>query len=202
MFRNRKFSMKNKMGRNRCNLNNANVINNNLSLNSSLKEGDSGKDVENLQRMLLGIIDIYPNLPIVTVNGIYGSETKNAVERFQEINNIKRTGITDINTYSMIKKIFNNNKDRVNLDENEEKFDNLNSVIKKGSKGNYVRTLQEYLNKIAQKYTTIPIIMVDGIFGDNTNKSVTTFQNIFELKPDGIVGEMTWKKLNEEFLKI
>ena len=39
-------------------------------------------------------------------------------------------------------------------------------------------------------------------FGDNTKKAVVIFQKLFDLQQDGIVGEMTWKKLYDEFLKI
>ena len=113
MFKNKRFNIKNRKRISTKNRSNSNIYNT-KSQDYALKEGDSGEEVENLQRMLLAIIDEYPSLPIVTINGIYGSETKNAVERFQELNSLNKTGITDIYTYRVLKNIFNT-YNRVNI---------------------------------------------------------------------------------------
>lgn len=65
--------------------------------------------------------------------------------------------------------------------------------LRVGSTGPNVVTLQVALNRIAQSYPAIPkIAAVDGIFGSRTEASVRTFQEIFNLTPDGIVGPATW----------
>jgi peptidoglycan hydrolase-like protein with peptidoglycan-binding domain len=71
-----------------------------------------------------------------------------------------------------------------------------------------VVVVQVELNRIAQNYPAIPkITNVDGIYGSRTEASVRAFQEIFDLTPDGIVGNATWyaisriyagvKRLNE-----
>ena len=68
--------------------------------------------------------------------------------------------------------------------------------LQNGSSGNYVTVLQVMLNRIAKNYPAIPrIYPVDGIFGAQTDASVKQFQSIFNLTPDGIVGQATWYKL-------
>ena len=68
--------------------------------------------------------------------------------------------------------------------------------LQNGSSGNYVTVLQVMLNRIAQNYPAIPRINpVDGVFGAQTESSVKSFQSIFNLTPDGIVGQATWYKL-------
>ena len=53
--------------------------------------------------------------------------------------------------------------------------------------------LQVALNRIAQSYPAIPKIpAVDGLYGERTESSVRSFQRIFGLTPDGIVGPATW----------
>ena len=71
------------------------------------------------------------------------------------------------------------------------------SVLKNGSKGEEVKTLQrllrqlEYVNSDGKTYIT-----VDGSFGSNTEAAVKRYQkNCGAKNPDGIVGEWTWNKL-------
>ena len=58
------------------------------------------------------------------------------------------------------------------------------NTLKKGSRGNDVKTLQKALN-----------LIVDGIFGNLTDEAVREFQKSNGLKVDGIVGNNTWAKL-------
>lgn len=58
-------------------------------------------------------------------------------------------------------------------------------ILKLGSKGNDVKTLQSKLNLIP-----------DGIFGKITEEAVKDFQKKNNITVDGIVGDTTWSKLN------
>ncbi len=65
-----------------------------------------------------------------------------------------------------------------------------------GSGGNEVKTLQRRLNRISDNYPTIPkIAVIDGVFGSDTEAAVRKFQQIFNLKVDGIVGNATWYRI-------
>ena len=57
-------------------------------------------------------------------------------------------------------------------------------ILKKGSKGDEVKKLQESLN-----------IKVDGDFGPATELAVMKFQAQQGLEADGIVGPKTWGKI-------
>ena len=68
--------------------------------------------------------------------------------------------------------------------------------LRRGSSGPNVVVIQTALNRIAQNYPAIPKIpTVDGIFGSRTEATVTAFQQIFGLNPDGIVGPGTWYQI-------
>ena len=64
-----------------------------------------------------------------------------------------------------------------------------------GDRGDAVAIIQTSLNEIGTNYPAIPRINVDGIYGENTENAVRTFQRIFGLTPDGIVGLATWYRI-------
>ncbi len=69
-------------------------------------------------------------------------------------------------------------------------------TLELGSSGNEVRDLQVRLNRISTNYPAIPkIYPVDGIFGAETDAAVRTFQSVFGLTVDGIVGRATWYRI-------
>ncbi len=65
-----------------------------------------------------------------------------------------------------------------------------------GSSGPAVRDVQNRLNRIRVNYPLIPVIAnPNGTFGAATQAAVTSFQQIFNLTADGIVGRATWNKI-------
>nr|WP_303242391.1 peptidoglycan-binding protein [uncultured Blautia sp.] len=68
--------------------------------------GVSGSKVTQIQEQLNAIADAYPALPKVTVDGIYGKETQNAVRIFQGIFGLGETGIVDYPTWYKIQEIY------------------------------------------------------------------------------------------------
>lgn len=68
--------------------------------------------------------------------------------------------------------------------------------LRLGSAGPEVAVVQASLNRIAQNYPAIPkISRVTGVFGEETQRAVRKFQQIFNLNPDGVVGKATWYEL-------
>ncbi len=67
--------------------------------------------------------------------------------------------------------------------------------IRRGDSGDAVTVIQREINTISRNYPAIPRVDVDGIFGESTERAVRTFQQIFDLTPDGVVGQATWNKL-------
>lgn len=68
--------------------------------------------------------------------------------------------------------------------------------ISRGDRGENVAVIQTAMNRISLNYPSIPkVYPVDGIFGPSTENTVKSFQRIFNLEPDGIVGKATWYKM-------
>ncbi len=66
-------------------------------------------------------------------------------------------------------------------------------LLRLGSKGSSVVTLQEQLNR----HSVTPLLVVDGNFGEKVRANVIAFQRRSHIVADGIVGTTTWAKLTD-----
>ncbi|ONI39635.1 peptidoglycan-binding protein [Candidatus Epulonipiscium fishelsonii] len=76
------------------------------------------------------------------------------------------------------------------------------SMLKLGSSGPAVRTIQEQLNRISRNYPLIPKVPSDGVFGEKTVEAVKVFQEVFHLTPDGKIGKATWYKISNIYVAV
>ena len=76
------------------------------------------------------------------------------------------------------------------------------TTLQTGSTGPNVKVIQEQLNRISKNYPAIPKMKEDGIFGESTRKAVETFQKIFHLSSDGMVGFSTWYKISHIYVAV
>lgn len=72
-------------------------------------------------------------------------------------------------------------------------------TLRKGSKGQYVTMLQ---TKLLNKGYALPRYGADGDYGTETLNAVKSFQKANRLTADGVVGEKTWKALNDATVAI
>lgn len=68
--------------------------------------GTSGSKVSQLQSQLNTIAGVYTAIPDITVDGIYGTATADAVREFQSIFGLPQTGVTDFRTWYKISNIY------------------------------------------------------------------------------------------------
>ncbi len=71
-----------------------------------LKEGSSGESVSQIQEQLNRIGQAYPKIPQITVDGMYGAKTAEAVRVFQEVFGLPVTGEVDFKTWYRISEIY------------------------------------------------------------------------------------------------
>ena len=72
----------------------------------NLNVGASGDKVLQIQQQLNRIAQNYPAIPRITADGIYGTNTANAVRTFQRVFNLPQTGIVDYPTWYKISEIY------------------------------------------------------------------------------------------------
>jgi len=76
------------------------------------------------------------------------------------------------------------------------------TALREGSSGENVRLMQLFLNRIHGNYPGIPTSTPDGIFGPATRRSVLSFQTVFNLIADGIIGKSTWYAIVKIFVSV
>ena len=76
------------------------------------------------------------------------------------------------------------------------------NVLKIGSTGDAVKTIQQQLNTISNNYPLIKKVVVDGVYGASTAGAVRTFQQIFDLPETGEVNFPTWYSISNIFVAI
>ena len=165
-----------------------------------LRMGSVGEEVRTIQRQLNRISANYPAIPRITpANGFFESRTLAAVKEFQKIFNLAQDGIVGKETWYKIKYIYNGIKglselysEGITISEADRLF---KTAVQKGDTGAGVRTVQYFLKFLAYFNPELQDVNIDGIFGDNTYNAVVTFQRLYGLEPDGIVGIRTWNML-------
>ena len=142
---------------------------------NQLKLYDQGKNVELLQKNLIKL-EFLRGIP----NGIFGLNTKRAVENFQFFYNLPVTGVIDSETSKEIVKALDN------------PFPSTRPTIKIEDQGVMIKLLEKYLIILG----FLDRSSTDGIFSNYTENAVINFQTARNLTPDGIVGPRTWREIN------
>ncbi len=165
-----------------------------------LRVGSTGLDVQTIQTYLNRIRRNYPAIPAITdAVGTFGDSTRAAVTKFQSIFGLAADGIVGKSTWYKLSSLYTA---VTRLAELNSEGTNLGigtvppaAVLRQGSRGQDVVTLQYLLDVISEYYPGIPAVTQDGIFGAGTKQAVVAFQSRMGLAADGIVGPATWNAL-------
>ena len=161
-----------------------------------LSMGSQGEDVEALQYYLAFIGYFFPELPPIPITGFFGELTRDAVFSFQNTYGLPVTGVVDANVFNRIEQVYNTVVSELPA--------NYQSAIGEpypgrflveGDRGESVRIIQGYLNKIGQNVEQIPVIEVDGIFGVRTKAAVIALQQYLGIEQTGAIGPVEWAEI-------
>ncbi len=169
-----------------------------------LRTGSTGLDVQTIQTYLKRIRRNYPAIPAITDKaGSFQNSTKSAVTKFQSIFGLTPDGIVGKGTWYKISSIYTAVARLADLNSEGNTLGigtvPPDSVLRQGSRGPDVITLQYLLNYASEFIPGIPSVTQDGIFGSKTRQSVMAFQRSMNLEPDGIAGPLTWEALYDTY---
>ena len=163
---------------------------------TNLRIGDSGVEVEALQYYLAFLGYFYPQLPPIPINGFFDELTRDAVFAFQNEYGLPVTGEVDLNTYYNIERQYRNAV--ADLPANYQSAIGEpypGRFLVEGDRGEEVRVIQGYINRIGRTDPAVPEIGVDGIFGPQTKRAVIAIQAQLGVEQNGAVGPVEWVEI-------
>lgn len=151
--------------------------------------GSSGSNVSIMQSYLNAIrLGMFPSMTRLTVDGVYGTATRNTVMQYQGLSGLRIDGVIGEQTWNSIVEDYNSLP-------NTPSDEYPGTVLRPGSTGADVRNMQLKLNGVNPVYTAINYQTVDGVFGVDMSNAVKRFQSQFGLTADGLIGPLTWDKI-------
>jgi peptidoglycan hydrolase-like protein with peptidoglycan-binding domain len=154
--------------------------------------------IYNLQRYLRQLSRFDPDIPSVDEDGIFGDETRVALEAFQRKYGLPITGTADSETWA---RLFDEYLASV---EERTRPDPVfifprhptDYSLGRGDENIYVGVVQLLLREIVTLYgEDAALLPLDGVFGESTERAVKDFQRIQRLPEDGRVDRITWNRL-------
>ena len=162
--------------------------------------GSEGFGVLVFQYFLNYLSAYYNTIPPITPDGIFGEATRAAVIDAQNTFGLVPDGIVGEYTWNTIYNAYLGIVRTVPIEYRAGVTIPFQGVfLRLGSELPEVRVLQEYLNYIANTYTEIPKVNVTGYFGPMTQEAVLTFQRLFGLEENGVVGIQTWTEITKVY---
>ncbi|MBQ8403359.1 MAG: peptidoglycan-binding protein [Clostridia bacterium] len=165
-----------------------------------LRLGSAGNDVRTLQTRLNRISANYPAIPKISApDGIFTTETEDAVLEFQRIFGLTADGIVGKATWYRIQAIYNAVKklnelesEGLTLSEVEKQF---SGTLAFGDTGIDVSVVQYFLATVADFNQKVPPLAINGVFDEQTRASLLAFQREYGLPETGEADEETWNRL-------
>lgn len=153
--------------------------------------------IRNLQRYLRQLSFFDDNLPEIPIDGVFDTETRQAVEMFQKKRGLPVTGEADRVTWDAI---FAEYLRSVSATAKPDAVDiffrrPVPTFIRAGDTGFHVAAVQYMLNEVLLFYGETPQITTDGSYGQQTADGVREFQRYASLPLTGEVDLETWNRL-------
>ena len=171
-----------------------------LLFDDRLSEGLRGNEVRELQYLLRFVAQFDEAVRPVEIDGIYGPETRAAVADFQRDAGLPVTGAVDRETGRLLYRRYVIYRDSLPEDYFPVQTKPYpGAPLRLGSRGEDVRLLQIWLNRLAEVGSVLPRLTEDGIYGEKTAEAVRAWQRIAGLDPTGVTASYTWDSISSAY---
>ena len=154
-----------------------------------------GQPIRSLQTMLRVLAQNDARQPNVIPDGIYSTQTMQAVSAFQRNHGLPVTGVADQATWDSIHSSYENAIIFVSPAQPLELIFIPKGVYKRGDTDPDIYIIQAALLVLSELYESISPPSQNGIIDDATSLSIETFQEMIGLPRTGELDKQTWKHL-------
>lgn len=166
----------------------------------TLKLTSRGSEVQEIQFYLQRISRFNPTVQSPELDGIFGRSTQSAVVSFQNAYGLTPTGEINEADWARLVEVYNGTLD--NVDEPQDAITPIpypDFEITPDMSNEYVRYIQEVLNKISDVFIIVPKVDVDGVYGNQTQSAVNRFAATFGIAANGRINKALWDKINSVY---
>ena len=150
-----------------------------------------------IQKYLIALSKAGMDVPPLKIDGIYGTQTREAVRIFQALMGIPVTGIVDIITWDILYSEYLSALEQSEKSEGIFPFEEIfeGGVVVPAQKGNIIYILQVMLETIADYYNDSVMQGITGEFDEATINNLRAFQRSLGIEETGILDKITWNAL-------
>ena len=151
--------------------------------------------IRNLQTYLRAQTFVDSTAPKVPIDGIFDTQTQNALIDFQIRNNLAPTGIADRTTWELLYSQYLDILKSTSLPAAIIPFPSYpkDYTLKRGEKSFLVAVLQYMLNEIGIIYNVFDALEINGDYDEATENIIRDFQTRNGITPTGEVDKTTWE---------
>ncbi len=157
-----------------------------------------GEPVRSLQTFLRKI-SYSREIPTVVPDGIFGQQTKTAVEEFQKLYGLEVTGEADFDTWNKIVEVF----DEVTLETSPPQrlliFPEEEYIIDVGSEDEFLYVIQGAMKVISDNVENVPGLDITGIHDDSSVETAKSIQRIAGIPENGIIDKNTVNAITDVY---
>lgn len=162
-------------------------------------EKDKSNHIKEIQTYLRGIAASEGNLPLIIPDGIYGEQTRKAVEMFQLEHGLAVTGEVDNTTWDEIVDEYTKLRASIDTPSCILPFPDASKVLNKGDSGYDVYFLQIMVCAISEFAENIPRAPITGFYDSETEIAIKKYQSLADLDQTGATDVLTWNMLARSF---
>lgn len=162
-------------------------------------EQNQPADVREVQEYLRLLAGSYPRIPLLSVDGIYGPETAEAVAAFQTLFALPITGEVDGETWVRLREEYRRLRYPTTRPNGVYPFREGEPFLQIGDSGAAVTLLQVMLDTVALGYGNLHPVTPNGRFDEATERALRQMQQVFGFEPHGRLDRRTWDRLADTY---
>ena len=157
--------------------------------------------IRNLQRYLRQLSYDEESIKAPPIDGVFASDTRDALRSFQSLKGLPVTGVADQETWELLYALYRASLARNSPPRTVAIFPRTpeNYELRVGSEGAVVMLLQYMLSELTRDYSDLGDLTPSGVYDTPTENAVTTFQSHNVLRKNGKVDRETWNQIADQY---